>query len=72
MFHDLLAVGRSVDGNQIAVGRKNNLSIFSSNFEKISQVLLPMDIWTGESDTIRGMKLHGCGLTYINAVVKIT
>ncbi|XP_021759023.1 nuclear pore complex protein NUP214-like [Chenopodium quinoa] len=47
------AVGRSVDGNFVAVGRKKYLTIYSSKLEEILQVLLPTDTWTDESDTIK-------------------
>ncbi|KNA07375.1 hypothetical protein SOVF_172500 [Spinacia oleracea] len=47
------AVGRSVDGNFVAVGIKNNLSIFSSKLVEISQVMVPLDTWNGDSDTIK-------------------
>uniref|UniRef100_A0A803LXZ4 Nuclear pore complex protein NUP214 n=1 Tax=Chenopodium quinoa TaxID=63459 RepID=A0A803LXZ4_CHEQI len=47
------AVGRSVDGNFVAVGRKKYLTIYSSKLEEILQVLLPTDTWTDKSDTIK-------------------
>ncbi|KAL2944829.1 hypothetical protein RDABS01_033176 [Bienertia sinuspersici] len=47
------AVGRSEDGDLIAVARESKLSIFSSKFEEIFEVLIPMDMWSSEGDTIK-------------------
>lgn len=47
------AVGRSVDGKYVAVGRKNNLSVFSSKFKEEVQISLPTDTWTDERDTVK-------------------
>lgn len=57
LFCDWLAVGRSVDGKYVAVGRKNNLSVFSSKFKEEVQISLPTDTWTDERDTVKGIWL---------------
>ena len=46
-----------MDGSHVAVARKNNLSIFSPKFKEILQILLPIDKWTGDSDSIKGKDL---------------
>ncbi|XP_057529539.1 nuclear pore complex protein NUP214 isoform X2 [Amaranthus tricolor] len=48
-----MQIGRSMDGSHVAVARKNNLSIFSPKFKEILQILLPIDKWTGDSDSIK-------------------
>ncbi|CAO2835867.1 unnamed protein product [Amaranthus hypochondriacus] len=53
VMDDIDAVGRSMDGSHIAVARKNNLSIFSPKFKEILRILLPIDKWTGDGDSIK-------------------
>ncbi|KAH9620316.1 hypothetical protein KSS87_021713 [Heliosperma pusillum] len=51
------AVEKSLDGKCVAVGRKSNLIILSSQFKEILQIVLPMDSFIEDDSAIDNVKV---------------